>query len=180
MPWDETDVYEDTINYDSCPACKTSGIVPPYGINESPILIVGDSPGDDEISSGRPFSGATGRVLKSELRFLGLRLRDFRVMNMWQHKANKKQPECFEIGVQAVLEEAKGRKMIVLVGADTVKYFTGEKVSDWNGLFCPSKILGQDVFVMIQPTVVFHKNLGEVRFAVQQFAKHAKKLLEEN
>lgn len=174
MPWDTDEIEVELA--DRCPICLSEMIVPPTGDRKSLILVVGDAPGEEELEKGRAFIGPTGRVLKTELLRKGVRLHDFRIMNLWQHAVNDN-PECFDLGVKEVIKESKGKKLIVLVGADTVKYFTGEKVSDWNGLMCHSAFLG-DVFVMNQPATAFHGGLGEVRFAIERLATLVKEILD--
>lgn len=176
MPW--TDEYLDDIeSIDSCPECGDEMTVPPTGNSESPVLFIGDAPGSDELTKGQAFTGPTGNVLKSELRYHGYRLYDFRIMNMWQHKPDRDNTKCFELGIKTVLREAKNKQLKVLIGADTVKYFTGEKVSDWNGLITHSDMLG-DVFIMVQPATVFHGGLGETRFAITRLAKLIEEILD--
>lgn len=44
-------------------------------------ILVGEGPGSDEVESGRPFTGPTGRWLDEELELVGLRRKDLLVVN---------------------------------------------------------------------------------------------------
>src|SRR5512139_2436392 len=114
MPWDtETEQAVIADNPYLCPICGNDDCVPPSGDVNSDVLFIGESPGEEEIAHGKPFVGPTGRVLKEELRKLGLSLSAFRLCNMWQHEPIKKTKKedkskaCFEHGIKKVLEEAK-------------------------------------------------------------------------
>lgn len=179
MPWDDEElILSDISAVDKCFVCGKEKIILPTGDFNSPILLIGDKPGDEEIEEGRAFVGPTGRVLTNELRKHGLRLRDFRATNMWIHKANKSE-ECFDLSIKTLLTETQDKKMIVLIGSDTVKYFTGKKVSEWNGLYTHSELLG-DVFILTQPATAFHGGLGEARFGIERLSLFAKELLHDN
>ena len=155
----------------TCPVCKTNDCVPAGGNEQSKILIIGEFPGKEEIQSGRPFSGATGAVFRTELAKLGMDLYSMRICNMWIHEPNKNE-KCLEYGIQQVIKEAKGKQAILLVGSDTVKYFCDKKVSKVNGLEVQSLLLSAPIIMaLIQPATVFHGVVGELRFGLKQFVK---------
>jgi uracil-DNA glycosylase family 4 len=162
-----TDDWED----DSCKSCGNTETVVPYGNKNSPILIVGEFPGEDEISKGIPFTGATGIVLRYELAKVGIDLNSVRRCNIWQHKSNKKK-ECFNAGVEVVIKEAANRKLVLLIGSATVKYFIGEKVSEVNGLEFASPYISATTIACVQPATIFQArgSIGEIRFALKNFA----------
>ena len=179
MPWDDENVTEEIFEYDDnpyiCPVCNSEDCVPAaYGVSGNDVLWIGEEPGDEEVVRGKPLVGSTGRLLESELKYLGLSLRSFRLCNLWLHPSNKNN-DCLEYSVKKVLKEAKGKRLVVLVGSDTVKFFTGEKVSDWNGLLIESAMLDNPyIMAMVQPTTVWHGAIGEMRFALKRFAYYAK------
>lgn len=161
-----------------CPSCGEPAC-PPYGHSED-FLIVGESPGDLEMIKGQPFATSpkfttAGKVFRKELQRVGFSLSDFRVMNLWMHEPNKNE-NCFRAGYESVLEEARGKKAILLVGSDVVTTFTDFKVSEVNGLEVDSPLLGvPHIMAMTNPALALHRAFGEVRFAIEQWAK----LLEE-
>ena len=97
------DAWEDIY---TCPICKTNDVVLPSGKQSSKILIIGEFPGADEIKTGRPFSGATGSVLRKELGKMGVDLSSIRIMNMWMHFPNKNE-DCLKYGVRTSNKRSK-------------------------------------------------------------------------
>ena len=157
-----------------CPIC-THPTIPPTGYKEASILIINDVPDESEyptekksIRFKRPKLTALD-ILRQELFLLGVDFVRTRRINMWQHKPNKSE-KCFEVGLKNVLEEAKGRKAILLVGAESVKYFSGYKVSTVNGLQVESTMLSAPIiYACINPGTVFGKGVGELRFCLKNF-----------
>jgi hypothetical protein len=145
------------------------------------MLILGEFPSWNEMRQGRPFATdpkfpTAGRVLRKELARVGLDLMQFRVTNLWLHEPNKNE-ECFNAGRDAALDEAKGKQAILMVGSETVEFFTGYKVSDVTGLQVESGMLSAPlIFAMVNPALALHRSVGEVRLAITKFAK----LLEES
>lgn len=153
-----------------CPICGTDKSVLPVGPRKSPVLIIGDAPGHQEVIEGKPFVGATGGVLRAELARQKIDLKQIRVTNLWLHEPNKKS-ECLEFGFKKALEEGNDRKVILLIGAETVKYFCNLSVEAYNGLLVPCQWFPHaKVIACMQPALVFHKSVGEIRFALGQFA----------
>lgn len=160
-PWDET----------LCPICATK-CVPPFGPTKSPILIVAEFPGEEEIKEGVPMVGPMGRVLKAELSYLGLDLQSVRRMNLWQHAPNKNK-DCLTEGSKIVLDEAIGKKAILLLGSDAVKQFTPYGVMDICGIPIQSDYFSAQLIIASpNPAQVFHKSAGEVRLALKKFVQH--------
>lgn len=161
-----------------CPACGEK-ICPPSG-KSSDILIVGEFPSREEMIQGRPFASnpnfmSAGKIFRKELERLGVSLSDFRVINLWLHETTKDE-NCFKAGYNNVLDEAKGKKAILLVGSDTVETFTEYKVSDVNGLQVNSNILSAPlIYAMVNPALAAHRALGEVRFGVEKFVHRLEK-----
>lgn len=160
-----------------CPSCGEQAC-PPSG-NSDDLLIIGEFPGDLEMIKGHPFATSpkfmtAGKVFRRELQRVGLSLSEFRVMNLWMHEPNKNE-NCFKAGYDAVLEEAQGKKAILLVGSDVVTTFTDFKVSEVNGLEVDSPFLSAPhIMAMVNPALALHRAFGEVRFAITQW----KELLE--
>jgi uracil-DNA glycosylase family 4 len=152
----------------TCPYCGAD-LVSASGNKHSDVLIIAEYPGETEIEQGICLVGKTGMVFRSELAYLGMDLKSFRRTNLWLHTPNKNQ-DCFKMGVEQVLKEAKGKRVILLLGSDTVKYFTGKNVSDVNGLQVQSTMLSAPTILAgINPAIVFHGTVGEVRFLVKKF-----------
>jgi hypothetical protein len=125
----------------------------------------------DEVKSGKPFSGATGSVLRIELGKLGVDLSRMRIANLWLHIPNHNE-DCLKYSVEQVIKEAKGKEAILLIGSDTVKYFCDAKVSQVNGLEVKSNYLSAPILMaLIQPATVFHGCAGELRFGLKRFVE---------
>jgi uracil-DNA glycosylase family 4 len=160
----------------TCAGCGTDKCVSPSGSLNSPFLIIGSYPADDEIKDGLPFTGKTGGVLKAELRRAGLDYSQFRVTNLWKHIPNKN-PKCLEDGAQSAIAEAKGKKLILLIGAEAVKFFCGVSVEGYNGLMTQSNYLSAPVMICIQPTTVFHGGIGEIRQTISKLSQKIEEII---
>lgn len=160
-----------------CPSCAER-ICPPSGHSKS-ILIVAEFPGNLEMIKGHPFATSprfvtAGQVFRKELQKVGLSLNEFRCMNLWLHEPNRNE-NCYQAGYDMVLQEAKGKDAVLLVGSDVVSTFTNYKVSDVSGLEVDSPLLScKHIMAMVNPALALHRGVGEVRFAVGQW----KELLE--
>lgn len=160
-----------------CPSCAER-ICPPTG-RSTDILVIGEMPEPLDMQKGIPFSISptfmtVGKVFRKELEKAGLSFSDFRVMNVWLHQSNNNE-NCFQAGYNLILEEAKGKKAILLIGSGVVDIFTEYKVSDVSGLLVDSAVLScPNIMAMVNPSVALSRGVGEVRFAIGQW----KKLLE--
>jgi len=160
-----------------CYVCEKE-VVQPSGYSSSDILFIGDEPHDKKCV--RPFSDDASRtVLRSELVLLGVDMVSLRFTNLWYHmpptKRNENFDGCFEASSKACLEEAKGKKAILLVGKTVVPYFTGYKVSEVNGLQVQSNMLSAPIiYACVNPSTVTHERgvVGEIRFALTNFVNH--------
>jgi len=160
-----------------CPVCNSEDCVPPSGNPSSKILIIGAFPGKEEIKEGKPMVGQNGWILDKELRRCSVDLKRLRITNLWQHPQNDNAGCLVHWGKQAIAE-AKGKKAILLIGAETVKYFCGCSVEAYNGLLVKSDYLSAPiVMACIQPVNVFSGGLGEFRLTISKFSSHIEELL---
>lgn len=158
-----------------CPYCDDDQVIPD-GPEDSPILLIGAYPGKEEVKRGVPMVGAMGNVLRGEVGFLGYDIRSFRVTNLWLHPPNDRD-DCFNHGVEECIKEAKGKRAILLMGAEPVQYFCNEKVTNVQGLQLSSDRLSAEiVFAMSNPAIVFQKDatVGETRLALKKFIELCK------
>lgn len=155
-----------------CPSCAEE-ICPPSGKSKD-LLIVGEFPSKEEMIQGRPFATNirfmnAGRVFRKELEQLGVSLSQFLVANLWLHEPNNDE-NCFKAGYDHILDLAKGKKAILLVGSDVVSTFTKYKVSDVSGLQVDSAILSAPIiYALVNPALALHRSVGEVRFGIGKF-----------
>lgn len=161
-----------------CPSCGEK-ICPPSG-KSADILVIGEFPGDTEMEKGIPFAThwkyvTAGKVFRKELEQLGVALNQFRVVNLWLHQPNNSEG-CWQAGYNNVLDEAKGKKAILLVGSDVVETFTKYKVSEVSGLEVDSHILSAPIiYASVNPALSLHRGVGEVRFAITKFVNRLEK-----
>lgn len=176
-----TDSWDNISTVYDCPVCKRDDCVPAAGSFSSPILLIAEFPGSEEMKYGKPLVGAAGSVLRAELAYLGIDIKRLRICNLWLHppsKNNVLDEKCLAYSASKVIEEAKNKKAILLIGSDTVKYFTGYSVSQVAGLEVKSQYLSAPIIIaMPNPAEVFHGSLGEVRLSIQKFAKKIEGLI---
>lgn len=157
-----------------CPSCQ-SACLHPSGHSDS-LLIIAESPTKTDLRMGRMFSTSpmfitAGFVMRKELARVGLDFSQFTIATLWQHESNKSE-ECFKIGYDTVLDSAKGKKAILLVGAEVVETFTKYKVSDVSGLEVDSPILSAPIiYAMVNPSMALARSMGEVRLGIEKFVK---------
>jgi uracil-DNA glycosylase family 4 len=171
-----------------CEACSSEDCVPFVGSGK--IMLLGSQPGRDEISQGQPYVGAAGEILRQELAYHGLDIYACRLGNLWLHEPAKppnrkketlklvaKQNEaCLAYSVKKILKKAKKCKAILLIGAPSVKYFTGYNVSEVNGLKVKSDMLSAPlIMACVQSASVFHGGVGEFRLAIRKFVQELEK-----
>ena len=153
-----------------CPVCNNQKCVPPAGNKNSPILVVAEFPGKEEVIKGKPMVGRMGDILRSELGILGVDLNRMRICNLWQHAPNNNE-DCYNLGLQTVIQEAKGKKAVLLLGSDAVKALTNEKVSDVCGLQIHSDYLSAPIIMAcVNPAIAYHSSIGELRLALSKFS----------
>ena len=61
-------------------------------------------------NSGRPFSGSSGGILRTELGRMGVDVSRIRMCNLWLHAPNKNE-KCLQAGLVYLLKETKGKRL---------------------------------------------------------------------
>jgi len=159
---------------ETCSICGTK-ICHPFGHSDD-LLIIVDAPTRLDIEKGQLFSTShmfttSGKVFRKELARVGLELSQFRVVSLWEHEPSKVE-ECYLEGYHKVLDEAKGKKFIWLIGSEVVETFTKYKVSDVSGLEVDSPVLSAPIiYAMVNPSMALARSLGEVRLSIEKVAK---------
>lgn len=159
-----------------CPVCGQPGVYG-RGPKTSNRLIILSHPDWADVMAGLPFSivpkkSTGGYVMQREMRRVGLELSDFRTVCLWPHEETD-DSRCMAAQEALVLEEAKGKRAILLVGAQAVYHFTGYKVNDVNGLALDSGALSAPIiYPLVSPTSVLvpGQGMGEIRFGLSEFA----------
>lgn len=155
---------------EQCPACKDK-LVNPRGPLASDYLLIGPYPGEHEIKTGQPWSGWAGEILASELQKVGLHLDMCRHTNIWLHLPNDN-PQCWDFCVGRLMKELQGRKYVLLMGSDTVSFFTEYNLMQANGMQIESDYLPGSVevaVISVNPAQALYGAVGELRFALENF-----------
>lgn len=159
-----------------CASCA-SEIVNPRGPKSSPVLIMGEFPGQEELDAHIPFCGYSGKHLRKELALAGLDMGQFRITNLWSHEPNDNEA-CYEYSLNLCLSEAKDKQIVLLLGSDCAKTFVGKGVMEVSGLLVHSDILSAP-FVMCcpNPAILQHQPIGEFRLSISKFSKLVKETI---
>lgn len=138
---------------------------------------MGEFPGEEEMNRGAPFVGKAGQILEYELGRVGIDMWACRLITMWQHYQNKS-IDCLEYGLKALTLEMAGRK-VLMMGSELANYFLGTKVSLLYGMKVESALFPRSIqFAIVSPSpgIALHQPLGELRLAIQKFAKLVKEV----
>lgn len=156
-----------------CPACGNQG-TSPKGKSNSKWLIVFTKPYQSVPQVSWKKKNLTGLdVLRKEFSKVGLDLADFRMAWLNLHEPNKEE-NCYVAGRDIVLDEAKGKEVVVLVGSEVTEEFCGLSASDTAGLCVDAPALSAKVvFVLPKPEGVFVRGagVGELRLSCEKLGK---------
>lgn len=160
-----------------CPGCGRI-TVGPEGPPEATILLLGDSPSSYDVKDDTLWTGDFGDLLRAELRRAGINYRGCRVTNLWLHPKNT---DCDfqKYHADAALREMRDREVVLLLGAEPVKYISGYGVSEVSGLRVDvlphreGRLIPNStgaVYALFNPAVALHNKLGEVRWGIENIA----------
>lgn len=165
-----------------CPDCPFGGPkVGGRGDPNSPFLIIGESPGKQELDNGRPFVGPSGKVLDTSL-LQGNCPEPYIInaMQCWPGYADDKKSETLKLGVSAcrqrVLDEiAKApRSVILALGAPALWAATGDnnyKITQERGKVFPSELAGVGIIPSVHPAFLMRGGSGA---SYQQYMRDVK------
>lgn len=169
MDWDDD---WDKLDNAVCQNCGNKTVFS-TGREKSKYAIVVSTPDDGDYD--RVLQGARGSILKEEILRMRFDPKSFFYTSLWKHPPNKDE-KCFALGVEAVIKEIKDKTHILLVGAETVKYFSGMSIEKCNGLVVQSVLLPNKLLIAcVDPNTIFSLGIGEFRFAIQNFLKEIEK-----
>lgn len=157
-----------------CPACGSEA-QSPNGKKSAKYLLVFSKPYPVQtgIRSKYQREQLTGLdVLRKEFSKVGLDLADFRMAYLNLHES--KDENCYFAGRNIVLDEAKGREAVILVGSEVTEEFCGLSAQDTAGLQVDSMSFSAPlVFVLPKPESVFVRGagVGELRLACQKLER---------
>lgn len=177
-----------------CPSCQKKVISPV--LKSKPYLVVKESLTQNEIGQELPFAlngknkhgrdeQTTSYYLMKELGMVGINFQQLSLTALWMHHPPKigrtKESKvafqaCLDYSISQVIKAAEGKQLVMLLGAEVVRTFTGYGVSEVSGLKCKSDLL-PNVPVVIpahNPDNIMKMPIGELRNALKVFAEEMK------
>ncbi len=114
---------------DLCGLCRgRTKIVLPSGDLGSPVVLVGEAPGENEDLSGLPFVGRAGKILEGAMEDVGLDRSKVMITNTVKCRpAANRDPEPAEMEAcsRFLYSELAGRKVVVGLGRSAIKDLMG-------------------------------------------------------
>ena len=116
---------------DNCPY-KGSKVVPPEGPPACEVMIIGQSPGKNEVRLGRPFVGQAGRILQAAFDIIGWKRQVMWITNTVLCRPPGDSPvarKAIECCNQHLVDEIKANMPLIIVccGLDASHAITGLK-----------------------------------------------------
>jgi uracil-DNA glycosylase family 4 len=139
-------------------------MVPGEGRTPSPLLLVGEAPGQDEaFRSHRPFTGKAGRELDRYLEIAGVARSSCYVTNLVKcNPPDNRDPTPAEIErCSPLLEEEVGRvnpRVVVTLGAASLEYMSGGRLDIGRVWGIPQRVEGRPLlFPIHHPALGLHQ-----------------------
>lgn len=176
-----------------CPSCG-KGVISPK-LSHKPYMIVKQDITQQEADTGSIFSlkgknkwgyehNTTAHYLNLELGRLGLQLSQFTLAALYMHhlpKSKKTKEDkailqgCIDFSISEVVKLAQGKKIVLLMGSEVVKVFTGFSASEVYGLSVKSGLLEVPMIIPApNPEKILHQPIGEMRIALKSLADQIK------
>jgi hypothetical protein len=174
-----------------CPHCG-KGLLNPK-LTSSPVLIIKETSTQNELDSDTVFvlkgknkngyeENTTSYYLHREMGLVGLQMMSFNLTNFYMHippKVGRGKEEkelaqrCVDFSIEELVKLAEGKKIILMMGAETIKTFTEYNSSQVYGLIMRSELL-PDVPVIIpcpNSDKMMSQPIGEFRNALKVLAE---------
>lgn len=177
-----------------CPSCER-GLLKPI-IKSKPIMIVKEVVTQNELDNELVFTlngknkygnpeNTTSYYLQRELGMVGVQMSALCLTNLHLHvppkrKKTKEEKEivekCNDFSISEFIKLAKGMKVILMMGAETIKFFTGYNASEVYGLVCQSTYLPEVPVIIPCPNSdkLMSQPIGELRNALKVFSDNIK------
>lgn len=156
---------------------------------KSPVMFIGEAPGEEENKKGVPFVGASGKLIGKMLEIIGIKEEDIYIINMffWQPENNRTPTlEELELTKPYVLEHIKiqNPKLIVTLGSVATKTLLNSKsnITSLRGGFQEFSIdnnMYYDLFVTFHPAYIL-RNGTNLNLYKQDFEKIKTYLIDNN
>lgn len=177
-----------------CPHCNKKTLDPI--LKSKPYMIIKESFTENEMEQGNIFAlsgknkngyqeNTSSYYLMKEMGMVGLNFQIMSLSALWLHKppsgkrtkeARESFQKCLDYSISEVIKAAYGKKVVLLMGAEVVRTFTGYGVSDVSGLVCKSDLLPDANIVIPSPNSdkIMSQPIGELRYALKTFAEQIK------
>lgn len=132
------------------------------GSTQSGVMVIGIAPGREEMKTGKPLTGPTGRLFDSILKAVGFPRSEMYVTNMCcTYIVGKIRREHMNRCYQRLKNEINlvQPKLILLLGGEVCEYWTGYTISKARGAALWNTEYNCYVMPMIQPAALFHQDL---------------------
>jgi len=122
--------------YDGC----ITPCMPGAGSEDPTVMLIGESPGENEDKQGEPFVGQSGKLLRASIESVGINLDDCRFTNAVRCRppknrtpTNKEVENCSGFLFDEI--KAYDPRVVVLLGNTPLKIVLGESgITTWNGV----------------------------------------------
>lgn len=158
--------------------------VPNLIIPNSKILLVGESPGEDEEKAGEPFVGNSGQLLMNTISRFGISRNDISLANLCQYRPRGNKFELLR-GTDQLKDGERELRDIIKAGAynvigalgnEPLTYLCGKYgISKYRGSIIPSTISERKVVPTFHPAYIV-RNEGEY----PTFAADVKRIVDES
>lgn len=178
-----------------CPSCGKKALDPT--IKSKPYLIIKEAYTQNEMEQGIPFTlsgknkyghqeNSNSYYLMKELGMVGLNMQVMSLAAFWTHTPPKAKgaegkeqfSKCLNWSISEVIRVSEGKRVILMMGAELVRTFTGYGVSDVSGLVCKSDLLpvinAPIIIPAPNPDNIMKVPIGELRNALKVFADQIK------
>jgi hypothetical protein len=174
-----------------CTSCGKGSLSPI--IKSKPFMIVKELVTGNEVNSDQVFvpegkskyghdEHTTSWYLAKELGMCGLNINTMCLTNLYLHipprGGRSKEGKaivagCEQFSIDEFIKVAKDMKIILMMGAGTIKTFTGYNASEVYSLPCKSELLPNVPVIIPAPNVdkIMNMPIGELRLALKVFAE---------
>lgn len=177
-----------------CASCGKGLVLPT--IKSKPYMIIKEIVTGNEIQAGKAFvqsgknsygheENTASYYLSKEMGKVGLQFSIFSLANLYMHippksgrsKESKELSQgCTRFSIDELVKVAGNMKIIFMMGAETIKTFTGYNASDVYGLTCTSELLPNVPIIIPSPNSdkIMSQPIGELRNALKVLADEIK------
>lgn len=177
-----------------CPRCERATLEPI--IRSKPYVIIKEATTEVERLNGQLFQhsyinkngypeNTSSYYLMKELGMAGVSMQSLTLSALWLHNPQKSKrtkddkeafQKCLDYSISEVIKVAGQAKIVMLMGAEVVRTFTGYGVSDVSGLVCKSDLLPNvpTIIPAPNPDKLMASPIGELRYALKTFAEEIK------